>query len=193
MKKALIGNGGHAREIMFQMNDVLPRFVDDAFYNFEENTFKLSDFNPDEFQVLVAIGDSLVRNEVVKKLPTQTKYFTFIHPSAFIGTDSQIGDGSFIGMYSIVTTNIKIGKHSLLNRCNQIGHDTQIGDYCSIMPGAVISGNCFIGNNCYFGTNSSIRENIKITDNVIIGLNSGVVKNINESGVYGGTPIKKIK
>ena len=32
-----------------------------------------------------------------------------------------------------------------------------------------------------------------ITNNVVIGLNSGVVKDIIKSGIYGGVPIKKIK
>jgi UDP-3-O-[3-hydroxymyristoyl] glucosamine N-acyltransferase len=32
-----------------------------------------------------------------------------------------------------------------------------------------------------------------MVDNIIVGLNSGVVKNINEPGVYIGTPVIKIK
>jgi UDP-3-O-[3-hydroxymyristoyl] glucosamine N-acyltransferase len=43
------------------------------------------------------------------------------------------------------------------------------------------------------GTNSSVREKVNICDNVTIGLNGGVVKNINEKGVYVGLPVKKIK
>jgi UDP-3-O-[3-hydroxymyristoyl] glucosamine N-acyltransferase len=61
------------------------------------------------------------------------------------------------------------------------------------MPCSVVSGNCTIGNRVYLGTNSSIREKIEICDDVTIGLNSGVVKNIKESGVYVGSPSKKIK
>ena len=60
-------------------------------------------------------------------------------------------------------------------------------------PGAKISGNCEIGECVYFGTNASVRQKIKICDNVIIGLNAGVVKNINEPGVYAGVPVTKIK
>jgi UDP-3-O-[3-hydroxymyristoyl] glucosamine N-acyltransferase len=43
------------------------------------------------------------------------------------------------------------------------------------------------------GNNSSIREKIKITNSVTIGMNSAVVNNIEESGVYIGLPSKKIK
>ena len=104
-----------------------------------------------------------------------------------------LGEGSFIGAHSVITTNIKLGKHTLLNRGNHIGHDSVIGDYFSAMPGAIVSGNVTIGNNVYMGTNSSVKEKINITDNVIIGLNSGVIKDITQEGTYVGTPVKKIK
>jgi serine acetyltransferase len=45
----------------------------------------------------------------------------------------------------------------------------------------------------YLGSNSSVREKTKITDDIIVGLNSGVVKNITESGTYVGVPAKRIK
>ena len=62
-----------------------------------------------------------------------------------------------------------------------------------MMPGSILSGDVIIKDQVYIGTNSSVREKISICDNVTIGLNSGVVKNINESGTYVGSPLKKIK
>lgn len=195
MIKALIGNGGHAREVMVQMNQRLIRFVDDKYWiEGDDKLLPLSDFNPEIYEVMIAVGSSDDRLNISKKLPKETKYFSFIHNTALILDDSiQIGDGTFIGAYSVLTTNIKVGKHSLLNRSNHIGHDCQIGDYLTLMPGAIVSGDCNISDNVYVGTNSSIREKISICDDVIIGLNSGVVSDIVESGVYVGTPAKKIK
>lgn len=191
MKKALIGYGGHAREVMCQIGINLPCFVDDVFLNKE--TLPLSKFNPNEFEVMVAISDPKKRMEIVGRLPKETKYFTFIHPTSLVISDVKIGQGSFIGAYSVITTNITIGSHCILNRGNHIGHDSIIGDFFSAMPCSVISGNCLIGNRVYFGTNSSVREKIEVCDDVTIGLNSGVVKHITESGVYVGVPAKKIK
>jgi sugar O-acyltransferase (sialic acid O-acetyltransferase NeuD family) len=192
MKKALVGYGGHAREVISQMGIKITCFVDDRYV--VEGAKPLSKFNPEEYELMVTIANSQDRYNVIKKLPKETKYFTWIHPTALIMDDNiEIGKGSFVGAYSILTTNIKIGKHTILNRGNQIGHDCNIGDYFSAMPGAIISGNVNIGNIVYMGNNSSIREKITICNNVTIGLNSGVVKNINEEGVYGGVPIKKLK
>jgi UDP-3-O-[3-hydroxymyristoyl] glucosamine N-acyltransferase len=38
-----------------------------------------------------------------------------------------------------------------------------------------------------------MKEKLIICDDVIIGMNSGVIKNITESGTYVGTPSVKIK
>lgn len=192
MKKALVGYGGHAREVMAQMGVKLTCFVDDQYV--VENALPLSDFDPNEYIVMIAVADSKSRFDIVQRLPKETKYFTWIHPTALImSNDITIGEGSFIGAYSILTTNIKIGNHAILNRSNHIGHDCEIGDYFSAMPGSIISGNCDIGNIVYFGTRSCSREKTKICDNVTIGMNAGVVKNITETGTYVGTPAKKIK
>ena len=192
MKKALIGYGGHAREVMSQMGTKLPCFVDDEYVT--EDTLPLSKLDINEYEVMVAVADTRSRYEIVQKLPKKTKFFTFIHPTALILDENiEIGEGSFIGAYSILTTNIKLGPHAILNRSNHIGHDTTIGSYFSSMPGAIVSGNVTIYDLVYIGNNSSIREKLSIHSLSTIGMNSAVVKNIIEPGIYVGCPAKKIK
>ena len=192
MKKAIFGYGGHAREVAMQIGGDITFFVDDSYAN--EIAKPLSNFNPLEHEILVAVANPWEREEIVNRLPKFTQFFTFIHPTAIISQDFDviIGEGSFIGANSIITTNVKIGDHAILNRGNHIGHDCIIGNYLSMMPGSIISGNVNVGNNVYLGTNSSIKEKLFVNDDVTIGLNSGVVKNITEHGVYVGTPVKKI-
>jgi len=192
MKKALIGYGGHAREVMAQMGVKLTCFVDDEYV--VEGTLPLSKFNPKKYVLMVAVADSKDRFDIVQRLPKETKYFTWIHPTALIMSDDvEIGEGSFIGANSILTTNVKIGKHALLNRGNHIGHDCEIGDYFSAMPGSIVSGNVTIHDLVYMGNNSSIREKLSVHSLSTIGMNSAVVKHIEETGVYVGCPAVKIK
>jgi len=194
MKKALIGAGGFAREIKAHMKQDLPCFVDDVYWKENDNNvLPLSIFNPEEYEVLIAIGSSSERQKMVNKLPSNTKYFSFIHPSAqLLDSNIEIGEGSIICANCILTTNIKIGKHCHLNLSTTIGHDCIIGDYFTTAPGVHVSGNCNIANFVYAGTNASIKQGISICENTTIGLNAGVVKNISTSGTYIGTPAKLI-
>lgn len=191
MKLALYGYGGHAREVAVQIDQPIDFFVDDELVN--EFTRPISEFDPKEYQIMVAIGDSKKREQIIKTLPEETRYFTFIHPSVkILDKNIKIGRGTFIGVNCVLTTNIEIGNFSILNRGNHIGHDCKIGEFFSCMPGSIISGNVDIGDRCYLGTNSSVIEKIKITNDVIIGAGGVVVDNINESGTYVGVPAKKI-
>ena len=190
--KALIGYGGHARETMAQMQLELPCFVDDEYVS--DNTLPISKFDPIKYHAMIAIGDPQIRSKIRKRLPPNTQYFTFIHPSAQIMNSSvEIGKGSFIGANTILTTSIVLGNHSILNRGNHISHDCIIGDYFSAMPNSIISGEVKIGSRVYLGANSSIKEKITICSDVILGMNSGATKDINQPGTYCNTPAQKIK
>lgn len=195
MRKALIGAGGFADEIKAQMNEFdMICFVDDFYYKENnKNILPLSEFNPTEYEVLVAVGDSFLRKELIGRLPKETKYFTFIHKSAqILGNDVEIGEGSIICAGTIITTNCVLGKHTHLNLQTTIGHDCRIGNYFTTAPGVKISGNNEIGECVYIGTNASTKQKLKISDNVIVGMNAAVVKDIFESGTYVGVPAKKI-
>ena len=135
MKKALIGAGGHAREVESYLDEEVIFFVDNKYVD-EDNPqiLSLDNFNPDEYEVMVCMGDSNDRSDVVDKLPTNTKYFSFIHPSVIIQDKVIIEEGSFIGPFTIINTKVELGRHTLLNRFNNIGHDSICGDdarfYC---------------------------------------------------------------
>ncbi len=203
MKKiALIGYGAFGREIL---TNIKRRNLDIFFYGDYNNLnlndieqkhktkcYDISKFDSKKYTALITIADSSERKTIVESLPLNTEYFTYIDKYSIIMDRSniKIGKGSIICAGTILTTNIELGNFSQLNINTTIGHDSKIENYFTSGPGANISGKCVIGKNCYIGTNSSIKQNVKICDDVIIGMNSGVVKDINVSGIYIGTPAK---
>jgi sugar O-acyltransferase (sialic acid O-acetyltransferase NeuD family) len=198
-KKGIVGAGGFGREIYWSLS-MMERigtvfFVNDEYYDGKDPLVKpLSTFNPTEYELVIAIADSNAREKIVNSLPPETEYFTHIHPSAQIhGPDVEIGEGSIVCAGTIITANVKIGKHAHLNLITTIGHDNIIGDYFTTAPGTQISGNCEIGDRVYFGTRSCNRQKTKICSDVTVGMNSGILDSITEPGVYVGTPAKKIK
>lgn len=194
MIKAIVGAGGFAREVQAALGMDCKMFVDDEYANESSSIFGLSKFDHLKYEVVVAIGDPVDRMKMVNKLPKNTKFFSFIDPSVLLlGKDISIGEGSIICAGSILTTNIRLGKHTQLNLHTTVGHDVVAGDYFTTAPGVKISGNCTIEDRVYLGTNSSVREKLYICNDVVVGLNSGVVSNIQESGTYVGTPAKKIR
>jgi len=195
-KLALYGAGGHASEVIAQLKSMNYRvdklFVDEPYVKYEY--YSIETFNPDDYLLMIPVSDSFARENMVKKLPSNTEFFSFIHPTALLmeaGT-IKLGKGCFIGAYSVLTVDIKMGDHAILNRGVHIGHGCRIGDYFSAMPSSVVSGDVKIGNKVYLGTNASVKEKITICDDVTIGMNSPVHHDILESGIYVGDNLRKI-
>lgn len=195
-KLALYGAGGHASEVVAQLKTVnyqsIKLFVDEQYV--AEGLCSIKEFNAEEYLMMIPVSDSVSREKMVRKLPEETEYWTFIHPTALLMDNETIklGKGCFIGAYSILTTDIEIGDHAILNRGVHIGHGSRIGNFFSAMPSSVVSGDVVIGNNVYLGTNASVKEKINICDGVTIGMNSPVHHNITESGIYVGDNLRKI-
>jgi sugar O-acyltransferase (sialic acid O-acetyltransferase NeuD family) len=198
MNKAIIGAGGFAREVYWSLSELDRKkcvfFVDDNLWaKNDKKIFPISSFNPNKYEVVIAVGNPVLRFHLLQKLPENTKFFTHIHPSSqILGDDVSIGEGAIICAGSIITTNVTIGKHCHLNLQTTIGHDCIIGDFFTTAPGVRVSGNCVINDFVYLGTNTTVKEKITITNDCTFGLNSGIVKDITEPGTYVGTPSKKI-
>jgi len=182
-KFALIGKGGHASEV----EQFLPFQVE----KFDHLEFLANDVL--QYEVMIAVGDSALRKKIYDALPRYISYFSYIHPSAFVGRNVIIGDGSFVGPNCVLTTNIFIGNHALLLRGCHVGHDCNIGNFLSMMGNSVVNGNCTLGHQVYVGTNASVREKTVISNNVKVGMNSAVVKNIINPGVYAGCPASQVR
>ncbi len=209
MKKYCIyGAGGFGTEVLCLLKDFLSVsgknledtavfMVDDLYYTQSKimgiEVIRRSAFNVDEYSVVVAIGNPQDRKNAVRKLPADTEYVTLIHPSALLSDWVEIAEGSIITANSILTCNIKIGKHCHINLNTTIGHDCTIGDYFTAAPAVNISGHCTIGAGVYIGTNATIREGVNICDDVVIGMSAVVLNDVVEKGVYVGQPIKKLR
>ncbi|GAA4651023.1 acetyltransferase [Kistimonas scapharcae] len=207
-KYCIFGTGGFGREALVCLMDSVgasPRtigdiavfMVDDSAYDEPEvmgvPVIKRSVFSPEQYQVVVAIGEPSARKRVVGQLPPDTRFTTIIHPSAVISPWVDLAEGCIVTAGTVLTCNITIGRHAHLNLHTTIGHDCKMGDFFTTAPAVNISGNCQFGNGVYFGTNASVRQGVSICDDVTVGMGGVAVKDIKESGVYIGNPLVRLR
>ena len=94
----------------------------------------------------MAIGDPKSKKIVTERLEQHDiAYYNAIHPSVIKSEFVTLGKDVIICAGVILTVNISIDDHVCINLNSTIGHDTVIGNHCSIMPNATISGNDNIG------------------------------------------------
>lgn len=204
-KVVIIGAGGHAKviaDIIEKSGDEIVGFLDDnkkmgttiikeykVLGDFN-NRFPLAIANSD-YEFIIAIGDNKKREEISHS--PNLKFYTAIHPSAQIGLDVEIKEGTVIMGNACINSSAKIGKHCIINTGAIIEHDNIIEDFVHISPNVALGGTVKIGKNTHVGIGSIIKNNITICENCKIGAGAVVVKDIKEEGTYVGVPAKGIK
>jgi acetyltransferase EpsM len=143
---------------------------------------------------VVAVGDNLLRKGVVDKLNLAEESFaTVIHPSAVLGTNVEIGEGSMIIGGVVINTNTKIGKHVILNTSSSIDHHNEIGDFVHIAPGTHTGGNVHVGEGAFIGLGASVIPGIRIGKWAIVGAGSVVINDVPDFATVVGVPGRVIK
>jgi sugar O-acyltransferase (sialic acid O-acetyltransferase NeuD family) len=138
--------------------------------------------------VILAIG-STKRKRLAHKLRNNGYFFdTVIHPSTIHSRWVHILEGTVIAPGVILTCQIEIGRHVIINLGALIGHDVNLGDYTTVSPGAKIMGRATVGREVFVGTNATILENIEIGAGAIVAAGAVVTKDVPEMALVAGIP-----
>jgi len=111
--------------------------------------------------VLIAIGDNSTRESIYRALRGHD-FPVIIDPSAEVAPTVEIRHGSFIGPKAVISVGVELGKFVIVNARAGVGHDSVLGDFAQICPGASISGHTTIGPHAFVGTNACTVPGIRI-------------------------------
>lgn len=207
IKKIVIyGAGGLGREIYELIDEVnkynILGFLDDGIINNKESV-NIPILGGIEFLhnieypigVVFAISDVYVKQNIYKKILQINKghYFPIvIAKNSYVSKRAMLSEGTIVGRYCSVSTSVQLGKFVFLNTKCDIGHDSVIGDFCSLMPSVNVSGNVTIGNRTLIGVQSAILQGIKIGSDVTVGMGSKVMTDVPDNCTVMGYPAKII-
>ena len=205
----IYGSGGLGCEVLdtaLRINDTTETwekivFIDDfrkeavvngaEVFTFDE--FKC-DFPFDNAKIVISVGEPMIRRTLREKVTSNGyRLQTVVHPSAFVGTETELGGGVIVQYGSFVSCNVKICDNVLIQPIATVGHNSTIGRDVVISSFAAISGICRIGEETYIGVSVPVKENISIGANSIVGMGSVVLRDIPENVVALGNPARAMK
>lgn len=212
MKNLIIfGASGFGREVAWlveRINKVIPTwnllgFLDDneAIHGTEINGYRVlggtaavEDY-PEAFFVC-AVGSSKVREKIIGNMKTvnpDVRFATVIDPSVEMSDLVTIGEGTIVCAHTIITVNISIGRHVIINLDCTIGHDAVLQDYVTLYPSVNVSGMTNIGRCSELGTGMQIIQGKTVGEYSVVGAGAVVIKDIPAKCTAVGSPARPIK
>lgn len=200
MRLIIVGAGGHGKVIADNAlkngyTDIC--FVDDRAtgtcmeFPIVGTTADIPDLDDGKTGFIIGVGNNGIRRRIAEQYAVN--WVSLIHPSAQIGENVSIGNGTVVMAGAIINPCTRIGVHCIINSGAIVEHDNRIGDYVHISPGAALAGNVHIGEETHIGIGASVINNMEICDRCIIGAGGVIIKNIHDRGTYAGVPVRKIR
>jgi len=201
----IYGSGGLGREVLdlarkigewekiVFINDFKQEPIINSTEVFTFDEFK-ANFATDVAKIVIALGEPKYRQMLREKsLANGYSLQSLIHPTAFVGAETQVGDGAVIQFGCFVSCNAIIGTNVLIQPNSNVGHDSIIGSDVVISSYVGISGSCTIGERAYIGVSVPVKEKISIGADSIVGMGSVVLRDIPENVIALGNPARAMK
>ena len=142
---------------------------------------------------ICAIGDPALKRHYCSLLEAkEAKFATLIHPTAQIGRDVVIGEGSIIAPFTQLSCDIQIGKHVTLGTFSGSAHDTRIGNWCQISGHCGINGNAVLEDGVFLGSHVCILPEAKVGAWSYVGAGSVVLRRVAPHTKVFGNPAVSI-
>jgi sugar O-acyltransferase (sialic acid O-acetyltransferase NeuD family) len=124
---------------------------------------------------ILALGNPNDRRALSEKLSSKGAHFaTLIHPQSYVAKTAKVGEGSIVAPFVFIGPEARVEKQCLLNVQTCIGHESIVGSYSVLSPGAglhgsaVLSEGVFMGSNAYVTAGQHVGKNSKIAAGAIV-------------------------
>lgn len=149
----------------------------------------LDEFNGAGRQVnyISGIGSPVIRELLANRCDTfGHQAATLVDPTAMIGSEVRLGEGSVVCSGAALDTNTQYGRHVQVGFNVIVGHDAAVGDFTSLSPLSAVSGDCVVGNRVLIGVGAVVMLQRRVGDDAVVGSNATVSRDVAAGAIVKG-------
>jgi sugar O-acyltransferase (sialic acid O-acetyltransferase NeuD family) len=200
----IIGAGGHAREMIWIAQSCPDRWdllgcLDDRDELQGQEVSGIPVLGRiDQWQrwteafLIVALGSPRTRQAIVGRLESsgRPRYATLVHPSVLLSSHVTLGQGSMVSPGCILTTQIKVGRHVLLNLNCSVSHDCTLDDFATVAPGVAVPGNVHMEAGSELAIGAVLRQGLRIGRGAFVGMGAVATRDVSDGSLVIGCPAR---
>ena len=145
-------------------------------------------------EVAIGIGSPAGKRRVVQRLRADGCLFpSLVHPTAVVGGDVELGEGTIVSAGCVLTTDIRVGAFVTINTHCSLAHDDVVASFASLAPGVHLAGNVHVGEGADIGTGAVTVQGVQIGEWSIVGAGAVVVRDLPANVTAVGSPARVVK
>ena len=114
-------------------------------------------------KAIITIGDPFLRKDIFNFLKQKNiEFLSYIHSTAFVASDSKMGEGCYVGPHCIISSKSEIKDNISLNVYCGVGHGAKVESHVVVSPYSVINGDCQVGDAVFLGSRVTLFPKIRI-------------------------------
>lgn len=143
--------------------------------------------------VVCAVGTPIsCRKLALKAFDTGLSFAEVISPLAFVSPYASLGRGVTLFPYTVVSDNASLGDHCMMGVGSSVGHDSVVGAYSILNPGARLAGAVTLGEGCNIGMGAVTIQGRSIGAWTTVGAGAAVVRDLPGGVTAVGVPAKAL-
>lgn len=147
---------------------------------------------PRDVRLIAAIGSAARGRLIDEAAALGFGFDTVLHPTVVRSPWVTIAEGCVVCACTVLTTQISVGPHTIINLACTVGHDTALGRLVTLSPGAHISGHVTIEDEVFVGSGAVIIERKRIGRGATVGAGAVVSKDVPAGATVAGVPARPL-
>ena len=145
-------------------------------------------------EVAVGVGSPPAKRRIVHRLRAAGARFpSLVHPTAVVGHDVTIGEGTIVSAGCVLTTDISLGPFVTVNTACTLAHDNLVDAYATLAPGVHLAGNVRLRTGAELGIGAVAIQGVTVGEWSIVGAGAVVTGNLQPNTTAVGVPARVIK